>query len=239
MEGDESPLLLAPVLLSPARARVVVDFQVVFPQEVIELSSIRLLPGITPKTLDILGKDFRAVDEVQINEVASPSVVVISRTRLLAQVPSSLGASSVQTVSVVSNRLTISKKSILRFRVGRVASKVRGILRLVQLFTKILFTRPGSDIFFQRTGGDALRNVGRTFGKSQSGSIVSDFVIAVNTARQQIVAIQSRDPSIPLDEKLLTARVRSSHFSPQQGALIVSVEVLSQAGQAAVANVVV
>ncbi len=216
-----------------------VDFQVVFPSEAIELTSIRLLPGVAQRTLDILGKDFRSVDLVEINDVASPSVVVLSKTHLLAQVPLSLGSGSIQTVSVTSNRLTITKKSLIKFRVGKVASKVRGILRLVQLFLKLLFTKPGSDIFSQKVGADALRNVGHTFGKGQSGGIVSDFVLAVNTARQQIISIQGRDPSIPSDEKLLAARVRAARFSPQQSALVVSVELLSQAGQAAIANVVV
>ncbi len=215
------------------------DFQVVFPQEAIEITSVRLLPGVTPKTLEIMGKDFRSVDEVRINESTSPSVIVLSKTKLLAQVPTTLGSSTVQSVDVTSRQLTVTKKSLLRLRIGRTPSKVKGILRLLQLYLMILLKEPGTDIFSQNTGGDALKNVGRTFGRGQGGNIVSDFVLSNTIAVRQIIAIQGRDPSIPRDERLLSARVLAAHYSQRETALIVSVEINSQAGHAATANIMV
>lgn len=216
-----------------------VDFQVVFPQELIQLNSVRELPGLTPRTIDVLGEDFRSVDEVTINEFPSPSVVVLSRQRLLAQIPPELGLNRVTSVSVISNQLAITKKSLLRFRVGQTPSKVTGILRLVQLFLKILFTKPGRDIFAPRIGADALKNVGVTFGKNEGGNIVSDFVVSIGSAQRQVLAIQSRDPSLPLDERLLAARVISAAYNQQEAALVVSVEITSQSGRTALANLVV
>ena len=216
-----------------------VDFQVVFPQETIELTAVRVVAGVLPRTLEITGKDFRSIDEVRINDVVSPSVIVMSKNRLLAQVPPLVGAQAIQAIDVTSRQLTITKKSLLKFRIGQTPSKVRGILRLVQIYLKILLQTPGTDILAQRIGADALKNVGRTFGRGQGGGIVSDFVLANTTAVRQIIAIQGRDPSIPRDERLLSARVLAAQYSQRETALLVSTEINSQAGRAAVANLMV
>ena len=216
-----------------------VDFQVVFPQQIIELSSVQVMFGVSPGTLDILGEDFRAVDEVRVNEIVAPHVVVLSKNRMLVRVPEVLGSTPVTSVTVTSTSIFVTNKSTLRFRVGRVTSKVSGVTRLMQLFLKILFTTPGRDIFAPKIGAGALKNLGVTFGAEGGKQIVSDFVIAVATAARQIVAVQSRDPSIPFDERLLSAKVVAAKYSKAEEALIVSVELLSQTGRSALANVVV
>src|SRR5258708_5639767 len=133
-----------------------VDFQVVFPQQIVPLNSIQEIQGMTPRTVNIVGQDFRSVDEVIINDVVSPDVVVLSKRRLLAQVPAQVGLNAVTTVKVVSNQLNITSKSLLAFRISPTSSKVSGILRLVQVFLKVLFTSPGTDIFAPRIGASAL-----------------------------------------------------------------------------------
>lgn len=214
-----------------------IDFQVVFPVELIQLTSVTPIPGSNPIILDVIGLDFRSVDEVLINEIVSPNIIIVSKTRLLAQVPDTV-KNNFQ-VSVVSKNLTITPRSQIKFQVGTTPSKVRGILRLVQLFLKILFTTPGSDIFSPQIGAAALKNIGQNFGKDDGGSIVSDFVVAVANTSRQIVAIQSRDPSIPRSERLLSATIVSANFSTAESALIVSVELTSQSGESVQTNVVV
>jgi hypothetical protein len=216
-----------------------VDFQVVFPQQIIELSSVQVMFGVTPRTLDILGEDFRAIDEVRVNDLVAPNVVVLNKRRMLVRVPELLGESPVTSVTVTSNSIFVSDKSVLKFRVGRVTSKVSGVMRLMQVFLKVLFTTPGRDIFAPRIGAAALKNLGLTFGSEGGKQLVSDFVVAVATASRQIVAIQGRDPSIPFDERLLSAKVVAAKYSRSEEALIVSVELTSQTGRSALANVVV
>ncbi len=218
---------------------VSIDFQVVFPQQMIELSSITIMRGVTPPTLDVLGEDFRAVDEVRVNDIVAPNVVILTKKRMLIRVPELLQRSSITSVSVTSNSIFVSSKSMMKFRLGRTTSKVSGIMRLMQIFLKILFTTPGRDIFAPRIGAAALKNLGLTFGAEGGKQIVSDFVIAVATASRQIVAIQSRDPSIPFDERLLSAKVVAANYNRQEEALVVSVELLSQTGRSALANVAV
>lgn len=213
-----------------------VDLQVIFPQEAVTLSAVRFIPE--SGMLDITGQDFSAVDEVIINDRVADQVVVVSPTRLLSGLPDGVSALDVTTVAVLSRRLTITPRSILRFTLGRTPSMVTGLLKLVQFFLKVLFTTPGQDVFTQDIGGGALRNLGETFGAGQSGKILSDFVVAVDTAKRQIIALQSRNPSLPRDERLLSARVLSSAFDRNSLAFIISIEIASQAGRTATANVV-
>ncbi|WP_394831645.1 hypothetical protein LVJ94_34545 [Pendulispora rubella] len=216
-----------------------IDLQVVFPQEVVDLSSVRPVAGIIPRSIEVVGKDFRAVDEVRINGVASPDVVVLSPNRLIAQVPELLRYDTLTSVTVLSAALTTTDRSLLRFRLGTTASKTTGILRLVQIFVKLLCTTPGRDIFAPALGGGVLKRLGLTFGRDEGGAIISDFIIAVSNVQRQILAIQAGNRSLSRDERLLSARVVSAAFNKAEGALVVSIELLSQAGRAALANLTV
>jgi hypothetical protein len=189
--------------------------------------------------LDVTGEDFRSVNEVLVNDIQSPLVVVLSKTRLLAQVPVGLDINLLSSVAVTSRDLTIGPRSLIKFQIGPTPAKVSGILRLVQIFLKVLITTPGRDIFAPRIGGAALKDLGETFGNDQSGNIVSDMIVAVGTAQRQILAIQSRDPTIPRDERLLSAVVSNAAYNTAEGALVVGVELTSQAGRSATANILV
>lgn len=213
-----------------------IDFQCITPQELVHLNQIRVLPG-PPRVVDVLGDDFRSVDEVLINQVLSPDVVVLSKNRLMAQVPDTAFLDRINDVVVLSKKLTLSDKSQLRFRIGRTAGRVTGILRLMQLFLRILFTTPGRDIFSPRLGGGALKNVGATFGSSDGSSIVNDFVISVDTTSRQIIAIQGRDSTTPRDERLLGATVLSATYNRSLGGIDAAVKLTSQAGREATASV--
>lgn len=215
-----------------------VDFQVVFPQEAVNLSRIDVLPetDASPRIIDVIGEDFRAVDEVLINRAPSPDVVILNKTRLVAQVPDGELDKRILTVSVLSRRLTVSPKSILRFRISKSPGKVSGILRLVQKFLKILLQSPGSDQFNRSIGGGALRNIGVTFSAQDGGDIVNNLVIAVDTTKRQIISLQSRNPSIPPDERLLSAKIITAGFNKEESAVDVAVMITSQAGRSATAN---
>jgi hypothetical protein len=215
---------------------VSVDLQTISPQELVHLSSVRVLPG-PPRTVAVAGDDFRSVDEVIINLVPSPDVVVVSKTQLLAQVPDILRDDRIHTVEVLSKKLLLTDRSQLRIRIGRTPGRVTGIMRLTQLFLKVLFTTPGKDIFNPRLGGGALRRVGATFSADAGKDIVNDFVIAVDTTSRQLVAIQGRDVSIPRDERLLSAKVISAAFNKGASGIDARVQLTSQAGRDAVANV--
>lgn len=212
-----------------------IDLQTITPQELVVLSKIKVLPG-PPRVVAVTGDDFRSVDEVLINQVPSPDVVIVDKNHLLAQVPDSSSLERVTDVTVLSKRLILSDRSRIRIRIGRTPGRITGIMRLMQLFLKILFTTPGRDIFAPSIGGGALKNVGATFGAGEGTDIVNDFVIAVDTTSRQIIAIQGRDASIPRDERLLGAKVTKAVFNRNLGGIDASVQITSQAGRDAVAN---
>ena len=217
-----------------------IDFQVVFPQENIQLTQIRFTspgPLNLPRGLDITGVDFSAVEMVLINDIESPDVIVIGKNRLIAQLPDSLQRTlAVTNVAVLSRRLTLTERSLIKFKISDQPGMVRGILRLVQLFIKVLFTTPGTDIFSPTSGAGALKILGATFGASSSKNIISDFVISVDTAARQLVSVQSRDPSLPTDERLMAAKVTHAGFNQDTGTVLATVELVSQAGTQATAN---
>lgn len=215
-----------------------VDFQVCFPQETIAVNKVRALPGDL-KVLEIEGEDFSAVDTVSVNDIEVPAFAVLSSHVLRAQLPLSLTLADVRAVTVLSKRLVTTAKSTLRFRIGSMPSKVRGPLRLSQLFLKVLFTNPGTDIYSKSLGGGALRALSASFAASDSGGVINNFSVAVRSTTRQIVAIQSRNPSLPPDEKLLNASIVSSAFSPQEAALSVAIEIINQSGRPAILNLVV
>ena len=217
-----------------------VDLQCVFPQTVIPLTNVKILQGAAlPRSLDITGKDFTSIAQVLINDVASPSVVVLSKTRLLAQVPLLLANATLTSVTVVSNQLTVSPRSLIKFAIPPVASKVSGVLRLMQLFLKILLTAPGQDIFAPRVGGNALAPLAMTYGEGAASGIISSIILSVTQTQRQVIYIQAQDPTIPPAERLLSANVTNAEFNYEEGALIASISIISQAGTSAIANLAV
>lgn len=214
-----------------------VDFQVVYPQESIKLTEVRLISPGGLYALRVTGSDFRAVDEVIINELPSPDVIVANKTTLVAQLPEVYqSVPEVRSVMVLSKRFTLSSRSLVRFRIGKSPGKVRGIQRLIQLFLKILFTTPKSDIFVPDAGGGVLKKVGATFGQDEGQNIITDFVISVNRTQRQLIAMQSRDQRSPRDERLLSATVIGADYDKLQSAFYITVEIVSQAGRSAIAN---
>ena len=214
------------------------DVQITYPQQIINVTSVAFVPGQTIPTLQVIGDDFRSVDSVLVNEVPSPNVAVLSKTKLWTTVPPEVQGNSLLTISVVSYQFVYTDQSVVAFRAGRTNRKVSGIQQLVQLFVKVLFTTPGSDIFNQSLGGGGLTIVGSSFAKDTAGSLVSDFVIAVDNTVRQIVFLQSQQFRLPPDERLLSAKVESAKFYQQQTALVVSVALTSQAGTEALASII-
>lgn len=216
-----------------------VDFQIVFPQQVIPVTSVRSASSVTVPTIDVTGEDFTSVDSVTVNGLDAPSWHVVSRSRMLITLPEGMSASEVSSVGVISTQFVLTEKSYLKFRVSRTPGKVSGILRLVQLFVKMLFTTPGTDAFNKSLGGGALRNVGSTFSKNGTGAVVSDFVVAADNVARQIITLQSKQPLIPPSEKLLGMQVTKATFSKQESALVVTIELTSQAGNSTTASLVI
>lgn len=208
-----------------------VDLQTVLPQDLIPVSSTRLTQLGGFRALELVGEDFRSVDEVRINDMPSPDFLMLSRYRLIAQLPQVLQNNpEVSSVYVLSRTLTVTAKSLLRFRIGDTPGQVQGPLRLLQLFVKLLLSTPGSDVFNRDLGGGALQNVGATFSAGEGQEIKQDFILAVGRVQRQIIGMQSRNGTLPRNERLLRARLLGATFDKGTGSLFINVEVVTQDG---------
>lgn len=212
------------------------DLQFVQFSDALSVTGAQEIPGFEPRTLQITGVDLREATEVLINEVSSPSFVISTKKIILAEVPDSEKKYTIRSISVLSPTFTATFRSRVRFRIGKNPGKVSGLKAMMQTFLKILFTTAGTDAFAKRIGGSGLKNIGKNFDIGQSSTIVSDFAISVRTAETQMRSLQSRQPRLADDERLLSATLLNSSFDTNLGALLARVELISQSGIRAIAN---
>lgn len=217
-----------------------IDLQVVEIRDVLPVSAVYLAEGVDPPTLVVDGKDFNSAHKVFINNIESPSVVVVSSRKLTVEIPFELVV-NITSVVVVSNRLTSTERSKITFSLGTQPRGVQGIERLIQKFVKMMLQSPGRDIWSPKIGGGLLDMVGKTFGKGSEGvtaaassTLAADMQVAVDRTRSQLIAIQANSPATSATERLLYARLLESQFVPHEMAMYGRIELASHAGQAAV-----
>ena len=212
------------------------DIQFIQFNDALTVTGVEEVPDLLPRTLRINGLDFRNTEEVLINEETSPSYVIASKGVILAQVPDVDLKKTIRSVSVISSDFTATVQSRIRFRFGVDPKKLTGMKVMMQMFLKLLLTKPGTDSFAKTLGGNALKNIGRSFSAGESSAVVSDFAISVGRTSDQMRSLQSRQPRLPDDERLLAANLINSRFDVALTALIARVELISQSGKRAIAN---
>jgi hypothetical protein len=203
--------------------------------DVLPVTEARNASGVTPRSLIIKGKDFRSVETVLMNDMVSPEFAVYSPTELVAQVPDVLAKEVISSIMVMSSTLTLTDRSIVEFTVGTRVRKVGGMVRLMQVFLRQLFRTRGSNIFHRELGGGLLRRVGTTI----TNTTAADVALAVNNAKQTIIASQAVDRRIPPSERLLEAEILSMNADPQQTSVSFSVRLTNHSGQSGAAALVV
>ncbi len=212
------------------------DLQFIQFQDALPITGVDEIPDLFPRSLEISGIDFRNATEVLINESTSPSFVIASKNKILAEVPGVDKRTTIRNVSILSADFTATVQSRIRFRFGQDPKKLTGLKAMMQVFLKLLFTTNGTDAFAPQMGGSGLKNIGRSFDVGQGSTIVSDFAIAVRRTEQQIKALQSKQPRLPDDERLAAARLLNAKFDVNLTALLARVELIAQSGKLAYAN---
>lgn len=210
------------------------DLQAIKLQDVVPVRSVREISQSPVRLFRVLGKDFRAVTEVFLNDIAAPGFIVESREMMVVEGPVTLGTAKVGSVLVVSSSFTLTESSRVLASLGK--TRAEGTLRLLQLFVKILLTTPGSDIFAPHVGGGLQQFVGRVVTDGNQADITGLFIRAVAQTRSQIMAMQASNPSIPPDEKLSSARVVSVTFDANTSSLQGRVALGTLAGKSALVN---
>lgn len=205
-----------------------IDLRIIEVRDVLPITSIQPVEGLTPRTIRVKGSDLANVHELLINESPSPSIVIVSATEILAQVPTQVGNSAIRTVLAISHRLTRTKRSTITFAFGDTPGYVSGRERLIQSFLKLLLQTPGTDAFAMNLGGGVLKAVGRAGHMRGAGGLIAEVQAGVDRTRQQLMALQSREPHLHADERLLYARLLKAEFNAQAGALFSWIDIASQ-----------
>lgn len=215
------------------------DIQYIQFNDTLSLTSASEVPDFNPRSLKLTGPDFTTAIEVDINEQTAPSFVVADPRTIIVQVPDGLVDQVIRSILVVSSSYSFNKQSVITFRIGPEPKKISGIKVLMQMFMKIFFTTPNYDSFSKSIGGAALDVVGGSTSTPTGSDIVTSITRAVSIAADQIRALQSRRSSVPDDERLLAANLLSCQFNPAITGVDARVELISQAGISAVANLTV
>lgn len=192
--------------------------------------------NITPRSLLVEGERFLEATHVVINDIQAPEFIVVSDSKLMAQVPASEVNNILRKLVVLAEKPSPSRKSIFSFEVGTTFSVIQGIERMVQLFIKVLFQTPGSDRFDPSTGGGLMTLVGKTTSRGTGKSLQAQSLAMVNRARDQVIAIQAKNTRIPADERLLSAQVEQAGFDQNTTTLFLRVLLTALSGKQATAN---
>lgn len=212
------------------------DIKVISIKDVLVVNEVGFVPNFSPRTLDIRGTKLLKADEVYVNTFPAPEFIIVSDTKILAQVPNSQLNTTITSVTVLSTKPSADRSSFLHFEVGRTISALKGLEKLVQLFTKMLIQTPGSDRFHPDEGGGLLSLVGSNVGKNQGKSLSASLVSAVNRTRDQLMKKQSRITRLHPDERLLRADVQAVGYNPNTTTLVARISVGAYSGRQAVAN---
>lgn len=212
------------------------DIKIIAIKDILKITGASMVPGLTPKTVDIQGVDFLQATEVVINDIPAPEFMILSDNRIFAQVPAGQTNSIINSIVVLAEKPSANRSSLFYFEVGSSIKGLSGIERLVQMFVKIALQTPGRDKFRPTIGGGLLALAGQNITTDAQTSLSSSAVSAITRTRDQVIALQNRAPRIPPDERLLTAAVQGVGFDTNTTTLALRVSITAQSGQQAVTN---
>ena len=187
--------------------------------DVLPVTGARNADGIMPRSLIVSCPDLRAVDQVLINGMSSPSFAVYSKTELIAEVPEPLEDAIVTDVAVLSSVPSYTQRSLVELGVGARVAIARGSQRLLQTFIRMLLRTGGSNIFHPELGAGLGNAVGATLSKHAR----ADVAVAIGMVKTQIIAAQSPYTNIPASERLLSAEIAALHEDAQTSTIYVTV----------------
>jgi len=206
-------------------------------RDLIPIQSVpRYVPGFDNPTIEITGEDFSSAASILINEVPAPEFIIVNKHSLYVQLPEA-AQNGISTIEVLSSKFTrTTSSSKISYEIGDKTRTVSGILKLVQLFTKWIMQSPDSDIFNPERGGGLQELVGNFSSTKQMDRILTALTRSVGNTVTQIRASQSNIPSLPLDERLLSAEIIDLDVYAQQMEARARVFLRSVAGDEALAS---
>ena len=215
-----------------------VQLEVVKYRDLIMVTSIpRILPDISPTTIEVKGEDFSSVSSVIINSVPSPEFIIVNKHTMWVQLPDA-AQSGISTIEVLSSKLTrTAVASKVLFQIGNDTRTVEGLPKLIQLFTKWLLQGPGSDIYNPDRGGGLQAIVGKINSTRDMKAVTASITSAVTRTVSQIRNSQVNQTRLPLSERLLSATLQDINVFEKQMEARAKIRIVSMAGPEAVAEI--
>lgn len=193
--------------------------------------------GLSPRTIELRGRDFSSAEKVVINEVDAPEFMIVNKLTIYAQLPE--GTNKITSVEVLSSQFSKDVESaMLSFEISNKTRKVEGILKLVQLFTKWVLQSPGSDLFNPSRGGGLQQIVGKVTTSKDMQPIFASITRSISSTVAQIRAAQINAVQLPLSERLLSANLLDLKVYEKQMQARARVYLQSSGGSEAVAALV-
>lgn len=209
--------------------------QIIRLMDIVTVSSVTNVPNVYPRTLRVRGKDFYSIEVVSINGFETTDFTIESPYVLTVVVPEPIQEARITTVSVLSNRLTMSESSIVTLSLGTKPTTAKGTLRLLQNFVRLLFRSPGTNIFYPSSGGGLQQIVQAD--NIDVAKVSGEISIGIRRTREFIVNAQSGVKSIPTNERLLSAElINIGQRDPTS--IEASVQITTHAGTVAAASFV-
>lgn len=188
----------------------------------------------TGTAVDIRGQGFGDITGVIINGVQSPLFVVVSSSRILADIPTSELGVVIRSVSVLTSNITDTTASIVSFEASISSQQLGDAGVLVQRFLKILLTTPGSDIF-SPDGGGLLSLIGQ-ISQSDAASVEASAALYIQQAEETMMTSQAANPHLEDSAKLGKVTVLEASYSQAETALDIRLQIETLDGTVAVAG---
>lgn len=213
------------------------QLEVVKFRDLLPLRSIpRIIPGLEQPSIELNGTDFSNVDRILINEVEAPEFIILTKTRVVVQLPDA-ATNGISTIEVISSEFTkdfpVSK---LQFEIGNKTRTITGVLKLLQLFVKWLLQSPGSDIYNPDRGGGLQKLAGKVMVSKRMENLLSTITRSVERTTSQIRSAQIATANLPSDERLLSATVADVDIFPDRSEVRVKIRLTTVLGNTALST---
>lgn len=209
------------------------DFPLLAFQSIAKVTNLALFGG--GGSLDIHGRDFSGASAILINGYKAPVFVVLSDTRILADIPSAQLGAPIQSVSVLRRTVSNSEDTVVSFEALVPSPAVTTSTYLVQKVLKNLLTTPGSDLFSQQSGGGLLSLLGAI--PADTGGVYSLVALRVRNVVEEITALQTEDIGSDPDERLSFVEVIDAAYSEKDTSLDVRLRIVASSGVSVLAGV--
>ena len=188
-------------------------------------------------SLSIVGRGFENTTAVLINGYRSPTFVVLSPTRILADQPPIVLGNPITSITVLKSDIRDSSASVISFEANLPPIRYSEQTLLVQQYLKILLTTPGSDIFSPRSGGGLLKLIGAVSRGVTVNNIGSYAQLYAQRAATQMIEAQANSTA-PMASKLKSVTVLSSQFNVEDTSLDLRISIEAMDGTRASAGLV-